>query len=387
MKRNSLTIRKWLIVAWLSYALLPGVALGIGYGVAYLFLRHDPRTDPVFSPAVIAFAACVQFSIPVIVALFLGRTVLRPLAAVTQASRQVAAGNLDFELAPSQVREVAEVSAAFNAMGAGLRQALERQAELEQERRYFIGAIAHDLRTPLFSLRGHLQGLERGVADTPEKAARYVAVCQEKADELERLVDDLFTYTRMEYQERPPQCEPLELGAVFRRAVDGVRPQAEAKAIALTLDGPSKPIRLEGDELLLTRAVTNLLDNALRHTPSDGAVRINWREDDEQAVFTVADSGPGFDPHDLPHLFEPMYRGEVSRSRKTGGAGLGLTIARRILHAHGGDLTAANLPQGGAELTGTIGRSVASVPDGQQKLLADADAKGMPQQHASASAQ
>lgn len=356
---SSLTIRKWLIVAWLAYALLPGVVLAIGYGVAYLIVQRDPRTDPVFSPLVIGLAACVQFSIPVIVALFMGRAILRPLAAVTQASRQVAAGNLDFELPASQVREVADVSAAFNAMGAGLRQALERQADLEQERRYFIGAIAHDLRTPLFSLRGHLQGLERGVADTPEKASRYVAICQEKADELERLVEDLFTYTRMEYQERPPQCEPLELGDVFRRAVDSVRPQAESKAITLALDGPAEPAQVNGDELLLTRAVTNLLDNALRHTPDGGAVRVTWREDGDRVSFTVTDTGPGFDPHDLPHLFEPLYRGEASRSRKTGGAGLGLTIARRILQAHGGDLVAANLPTGGAELTGTLARGAA----------------------------
>jgi signal transduction histidine kinase len=354
MKLRALTIRKWLVLAWISYALLPGVALGITYGLLYLVVRHDPMKDPALAPVIIAIAVCVQFSIPVLVALFMGRAVLRPLAAVSEASRRIAAGNLDFELPASKVREVAEVSAAFNAMGFGLRQALARQAELEQERRYFIGAVAHDLRTPLFALRGHLEGLERGVADTPEKAARYVAVCQEKADELERLVEDLFTYTRMEYQERPPQREPLELGDVFRRAADGVRPRAEAKGIALLLDGPIAPVSLEGDELLLTRAVTNLLDNALRHTPSGGRIRVAWREDGERVVFTVADTGPGIDPRDLPHLFEPLYRGEASRSRKTGGSGLGLTIARRILRAHGGDLTAANRPDSGAELTGTL---------------------------------
>ncbi len=385
MKLGNLTIRKWLVVAWLSYALLPGVALAISYAIAFLILRRDPRTDPVLSPAIVAIAACVQFSIPVIVAIFFGRAVLRPLAAVTQASRQIVSGNLDFELPPSQVREVAEVSEAFNAMGAGLRQALARQAELEQERRYFIGAIAHDLRTPLFSLRGHLEGLERGVADTPEKAARYVAICQEKADELERLVEDLFTYTRMEYQERPPQCESLDLGEVFRRAADGVRPQAEAKGIVLTLDGPNAPVRLEGDELLLTRAVTNLLDNALRHTPEGGTVRIAWHEDGGRAIFTVRDSGPGFEPHDLPHLFEPLYRGEDSRSRSTGGTGLGLTIARRILQAHGGDLTAANLPSGGAELTGTLARHTHLTAVDTQGVAARLE--DSPREHAESTAQ
>jgi signal transduction histidine kinase len=168
--------------------------------------------------------------------------------------------------------------------------------------------------------------------------------------------------------------------------VDGVRPQAEAKAITLALDGSASPVQVAGDELLLTRAVTNLLDNALRHTPTGGTVRITWREDGERAIFTVADSGPGFDSHDLPHLFEPLYRGEASRSRKTGGAGLGLTIARRILQAHSGDLTAANLPHGGARLTGTLARNLPPKIDGKQVLDAHEGEHDMASQPTRASA-
>ena len=100
----------------------------------------------------------------------------------------------------------------------------------------------------------------------------------------------------------------------------------------------------------------NLLDNALRHTPSGGSVRVAWREEGERAVFSVSDTGPGIPPEDLPHLFEPLFRGEASRNRRTGGAGLGLTIARRILRAHGGELSAANRRSGGAVFTGALPR-------------------------------
>lgn len=288
------------------------------------------------------------------IAWFLGRMVVEPLAATSAAARQVARGNLEVALPSSRVREVAEVNTAFEAMGAELRASLEHQAALEQERRLFISAVAHDLRTPLFSLRGYLEGLEQGIADTPEKRARYVAVAQEKADALERLITDLFAYTRMEYLDQAPNREPLDLGALMMRLVEGVRPQAEAKDVRLIIETPVEGCVVDGDGHLLARAIENLLDNATRFTPGGGAVHVACHTEADRTLFSVTDSGPGIPAQDLPHLFAPLYRGEASRNRRTGGAGLGLTIARRILRAHGGDLTARNHIDGGAVFIGTL---------------------------------
>jgi signal transduction histidine kinase len=206
----------------------------------------------------------------------------------------------------------------------------------------------------LFSLRGYLEGMETGVADTPEKRAYYLAVAKEKANALERLITDLFEYTRLEYLDLVPTREPLDLGALLRHTAEGMRPQAETKAVELALDGSPEPMEIEGDGHLLTRAVENLLDNALRHTPAGGVIRLGWHREAQKVVFSVSDTGPGIAPEDLPHLFAALYRGEGSRNRRTGGAGLGLTIAQRILIAHGGDLTAANQPSGGACFTASI---------------------------------
>jgi signal transduction histidine kinase len=140
----------------------------------------------------------------------------------------------------------------------------------------------------------------------------------------------------------------------LRRVAEGVRAQAEAKGITLQLDGPSQACLAVGDEHLLERAVENLLDNALRYTPPGGTIAVSWRRERDMVVFTVADTGPGIAPQDLPHVFEPMYRGDSSRNRQTGGAGLGLAIARRALRTHEGDLVAANRAAGGAEFTGWL---------------------------------
>ena len=234
----------------------------------------------------------------------------------------------------------------------------------------FVGAVVHDLRTPLFALRGYLDGLATGLADSPEKAARYVAVCREKAAALERLIADLFAYTRTEYLDQAPHPEPLELGELLTRTVDGLRPQAEAKGVAVDLDGPAALCPFHGDPHLLTRAVENLLDNAVRHTPAGGRVRVAWQRAPEGLTFTVTDTGPGLSQEDLRHLFTPLYRGDSSRNRRTGGAGLGLTIAKRILQAHGGDLTAANAPGGGAVFTGSLATDAAAArPPVTERLL------------------
>ncbi len=295
------------------------------------------------------------------VGVLMGRYVVRPLEATSLAARRIACGKLDFELPDSRVREVAEVRAAFDAMGVGLRESLGRQAQLEEERRFFISAIAHDLRTPLFSLRGYLDGLERGIASTPEKVTRYVAVCRQKADALERLVADLFAYSQVEYLEQTLHHGTVEFGSMLERSIDGLRAQAETKGVAISLVGSQDSGLLEGDKHLLERAMGNLLDNALRYTPAGGEIEVRWRSDSGRLTFTVADDGPGIATQDLPHLFDPLYRGEASRNRETGGGGLGLTIARRILRAHGGDLTAANRSSGGAELTGWLVCSPAAV--------------------------
>jgi len=289
------------------------------------------------------------------IAWFFGRAMVRPLSATSQAARRVASGDLAIALPASRIREVAEVNSAFEGMSAALGTSLRRQTQLEQERRLFIGAIVHDLRTPLFSLRGYLEGLERGLADTPEARARYIAVAQDKAAALERLISDLFAYTRLEYLDQTPKSEALDLSALLQRLVDGLQPQAEAKGVRLLLtDGATSVVA--GDGHLLTRAVENLLDNALRHTPSGGVITVTHQTTPDGVTFTVADSGPGIAAHDLPHLFQPLYRGEQSRNRRSGGTGLGLTIARRILVAHGGDLTAANAAAGGALFTGSLPR-------------------------------
>ncbi|MGH2517752.1 MAG: sensor histidine kinase, partial [Ktedonobacterales bacterium] len=227
--RRRLTVRRWLALAWLATLFIPALA-----DVAFFLLYHISQSLPSLNPysidpftfgiAIVAVPLVTLLLTMLGIAWLLRPALLHPLATMSAAARQVASGDLDVEVPASGVREVAEVAAAFTAMSGGLRASLERQAEIEQERRLFVSAIAHDLRTPLFSLRGYLEGLELGVADTPERRARYVAVCREQADRLEQLVAGLFAYARLEYLDDTPRREPLDLAELLRATVEGMRP-------------------------------------------------------------------------------------------------------------------------------------------------------------------
>ncbi|GIP37898.1 hypothetical protein J31TS4_11780 [Paenibacillus sp. J31TS4] len=270
------------------------------------------------------------------------------------AARKIAVGEWDVRIPQSTIREINEVRDGFERMRNGLQQSQLKQAELEEERRFIIAAVAHDLRTPLFALRGYLDGLEQGIARTPDQISKYVAVCKEKSVQLDRLVEDLFTFTKIEYQETELNKHSTDFAYLIQQSIDSLKLQAQDKHISVLVHSVPDDYVIQADSHLLERAMSNLLDNAVRHTPDDGRIHVQYRREKDRVSFTMHDSGQGFAAEELEQVFEPLYRGEKSRNRATGGAGLGLTIARRILQQHGGGLMADNHPSGGAVLTGWI---------------------------------
>lgn len=280
------------------------------------------------------------------------RIFVPPLRALAAAADLVREGDLDFTLKPSPVREVDAVVGAFTQMAQGLRQLTYRQAAMDEERRFFLAAISHDLRTPLFSLRGRLEGIRDGIAATQEQARRYAVQALHTLAALDRLVADLFTHTRLNLLDQAPRREPIDWRELLWLTAESLQPAAGAKGVRLLL--PEQTCQGTGDAHLLGRAVGNLLDNAIRHTPPGGTVSVTLAAAGAQICVSVEDSGPGIDPELLPRLFAPLVQGEPSRSRATSGAGLGLVIARAVVEAHGGTIAAANVPGGGARFRITL---------------------------------
>jgi signal transduction histidine kinase len=283
----------------------------------------------------------------VVIVVLLRRWVLQPLARLAADAERIAGGELDVEPLPTRAREVAQVGDALHGMARGLRDALRSSAAAEHERRFMVTAIAHDLRTPLFTLRGSLEALERGVGD-----AGYLDRAQAKAAHLDRLVSDLFTFSRLEYARDALACNEVDVGALARRAAEDAEPIAAARGCVLQVRGVENGLSVRGDADALLRVLTNLLDNAIRH--GRGRVVLGACRENGAVRLEVADDGPGFAPEDLDHVFEPLFRSDRARAPRTGGTGLGLAIARRLARAHGGDVQAANDPGGGARATLTL---------------------------------
>ena len=203
-------------------------------------------------------------------------------------------------------------------------------ARLEAERRLLVSSIAHDLRTPLFSLRGYLDAIATGIGNPHERLDRARA----KAGQIDRLVTSLFDYAHADIDQHP-RLQMADLAEAVKGATASFELAADEQRVELRLMAPSS-LQVTIDPDGFERALVNVIDNALRHTPRGGAIDITCGEDADGAYVQVTDDGPGIPPDILPRVFDPMVRADGSRNGRTGGTGLGLTIAARLLRNQGG---------------------------------------------------
>jgi signal transduction histidine kinase len=274
------------------------------------------------------------------------RWIARPLARLATAAEQIAGGDLAIEPVHSPARDVTLVGQALHGMAQTLTDALSSARCADRERRLLVTSIAHDLRTPLFTLRGSLQAIELGIED---KQALHRA--QQKAAHLDHLVDDLFTFSRLEHADEARRNDTFDLRDTAQRAVDAVSTLSAARDCAIEIHIPQDPLTLHTDENAVERILINLLDNATQHARAH--VSLTIRTDAANAHLEITDDGHGFPADVLPHIFDPFYRADSSR-RQNGGTGLGLAIVSRLTTALGGDVTATNRPEGGALIAVTI---------------------------------
>ncbi|WP_433306845.1 sensor histidine kinase [Actinoplanes sp. CA-030573] len=271
---------------------------------------------------------------------FIARQVSRPVGRLTDASQQVAEGRLDVRVPAGGGRELNRLAASFNAMAEAVQRSEERQRQL-------VADVAHEMRTPLSNLRGYLEGLAEGVI---EPSPALFASLHEETMLQRRILDDLQVLAMAEAGDLTYRRTPTDLADLASNTATAHRAVAAEAGIDLIADAPA-PVWVEADQDRIRQVLGNLLTNAIRYTDRDGQVRVTVAAENGEAVLTVRDTGVGIAAGDLPHVFDRFWRADPARQRATGGTGLGLTIAHRIVTDHGGRIEAASLRHMGTVLT------------------------------------
>jgi two-component system, OmpR family, sensor kinase len=313
------------------------VVLAIPMGDVVSTLRQLLQLEALISLGVVVATA--------ILALLIIRIGLRPLERMGAVAQDIAAGDLSRRVEPASGRtEIGRLGLALNGMLNQIETAFAERTASNRRLRRFVADASHELRTPLTSIRGYSEMLRRGAAESPTDAELARRRIEEEAIRMTGLVDDMLVLARVD-QGRPLDLEPVDLQAIATDAAADARAVAPQRDINLTSAGR---VVVNGDDTRLRQVVGNLVRNALVHTPPQTPIDISLSTEDSVARLSVADHGPGLAADDIDRIFEPFYRADPSRSRDSGGAGLGLSIVSAVVTAHGGHVQVRETEGGGA---------------------------------------
>ncbi|WP_421535158.1 ATP-binding protein [Pseudomonas marginalis] len=283
-----------------------------------------------------------------LIAWWIARTLLEPVKRVAAATHRLASGDYSSRVAVASNDEVGQLARDFNQLA----YTLERN---EKMRREFMADVSHELRTPLSVLRGELEAIEDGVRSLDPNTMKSLLG---EVGMLSKLVDDLYELSLADIGALTYRKAPCMLNDVLENSLAMYRERFAARQLQLDLELPREPMELLADASRLQQLFSNLLENSLRYTDVNGRLRLSVGVDRDTVRIDFLDSGPGVSASQLPRLFERFYRGESSRNREHGGAGLGLAICRSIANAHDGSLVADHSPYGGLWLTLRLPRSL-----------------------------
>jgi signal transduction histidine kinase len=324
------------------------VAVNIIYTSVNMFLSQTH--DLPLSSVLLVFSAVISLFFSI----FMAQSIVSRLRMLLSMARRVAGGDLTARVEVNSHDEIGRLSSEFNSMVERLEEMQAARDRLETSRRELIAAVSHDLRTPLASMRVMVEALNDGVVTDRETVQRYLHTIQSETQHLATLIDDLFELSQIDAGVLRLHLEPTSLEDLVSDALESMRAQALEKNVRLEGQVEGTPPRVLLDAPRMQRVLYNLIQNAIRHTPSDGTITLTVRgggdvgDGGDGVELTVADTGEGIPQVDLPYIFDRFYRGQPARTRDQtaagSGAGLGLAIAKGIVEAHDGTIRALSTP-------------------------------------------
>ncbi len=329
---NIVVIAFAMVVVWVSID-----TLAAGYFVTLMEKYHispEPAHEMFVSSIhrYLVWASLSAVVLSVLLSFILTRRALSPLTRMTSVTKEIASGNFDVRVPATTKDEVGQLTHAFNRMAESL-------DKLEKLRRSLMIDVAHELRTPLTNIRGYLEALNDGVLPTSKK---NISLLQDETMRLASLVEDVLQLAKADAARSRLVLEPTDIVKMIRSVSETIFSKfAAEKKLTVNMDLGERPATIYIDAKQVNRVIRNIADNAARYAPENGEVKIHLAHENDTIRVSFTNTAKDLDPEDIPFLFERFYRGEKSRSREHGGAGIGLSIVKELIEAHGGTVGAS----------------------------------------------
>ncbi|MNS04703.1 Sensor histidine kinase YycG [compost metagenome] len=273
---------------------------------------------------------------------------------------------MNFELQITNKDEIGELSLAFEQMRVRLKDSIETQLQYEENRKELVSNISHDLRTPLTAIRGYIEGIGDGIADTPDKVQKYIDIISLKAEEMDHLIDELFLYSKLDLNRLPFHFEQINLKSFLLDWSEELLFELNKQGVEFDSDiQVAEETKISIDRDKIRRVFSNIISNSLKYmNKAEKEIELKAYEAGGHLILFIADNGQGIDAEALPYVFERFYREDPSRNSVTGGSGLGLAIARQMIEGHKGSIQAESVKGAGTSIKITL--PLISYEDGDQ---------------------
>ena len=295
--------------------------------------------------------AIIGIVLATVLSIFVSRKMIRPLVRMEETARHIAEGEFGRQIQVSSEDEVGRLSRSFNRMSTQLKEKIEAIERLDRLRQELLSDVSHELRTPLTVIQGFSEAVLDGLVKSKEQEQLYLSNIIDESERLRRLVDELLDLKGMEATKTFDEMEYVVLNKLAQITVERLRHMANSKEIKLTLTVPEQTITVWGNIDRLKQVLTNLLDNAIKHSEANGAVCVELGMKNNYTYISVKNSGPGIPREELENIWERFYKVDKSRSRRGTGTGLGLSIVKKIVEMHGGKVSAESELGHGAVFT------------------------------------
>ncbi|MDI4646335.1 sensor histidine kinase [Cohnella hashimotonis] len=324
----------------------------------FLLTKIDPLVHFAKKWFPILFIAAIAALLLTNIALtyYMSTRIIRPLLALRQAAGRFSEGELDMPIDVKGKDEIGQLGITFETMRVRLKESILLQMQYEKNRKELITNISHDLKTPITAIKGYVDGIMEGIADTREKHDRYMKTIASKADELDKLIDELFLYSKLDMQKVPFRMQPMSVRSLLNDWSDDLRFELEKNGVELQTDfNVQASVLVQIDPDSFKRVLGNIIQNSLKYMDKERpSIRLSAYTENGQATIVIEDNGSGIPADALPHIFDRFYRAEWSRNSRTGGSGLGLAIAMQIMLAHEGDIRAMSVEGEGTRVILTV---------------------------------